>query len=434
MSMMFLNDVFCRHCIKLFLFLAMVGVAGCDHYEFDDDWGKSQSRPIINHAHRQTPIRVFLLEADQIQIRGDEGFYSIWDVSNNRKLFDTAPGQKWQLRRSNNRWYLEESFGKSLLTDDNVAAEAVIEAKSYQDGIVSLGNENLTSYRGNLRFLSVSPGRFAVINIIDIDDYLQGVVGSEMPAYWYKAALRAQSIAARTYALYQMSNKTDKNAWDIGSDQSSQVYLGRTNESPRTIEAVRGTAGLVLAYGLKGREKIFPTFYSAVCGGHTQDAEPTFGLSLAPLKGRLCNYCKSVAKPKRYRWPSVTIAKHKASELLIERFPNLAQLERVVDIKIIAKSDYGRNERVELLGSNGKRNQIRGEELRLALSTKEKPLLSSWFKLVDAGNAWRFEDGHGWGHGVGMCQCGCQQLAKIGKDCVDILQYYYPQAVLLRAY
>ena len=73
-------------------------------------------------------------------------------------------------------------------------------------------------------------------------------------------------------------------------------------------------------------------------------------------------------------------------------------------------------------------------DFRLALSSEKQPLLSSWYQLEDAGQTWRFTQGRGWGHGVGMCQCGSQQMARLGNNAVQILQHYYPQAVLVRAY
>ena len=109
-------------------------------------------------------------------------------------------------------------------------------------------------------------------------------------------------------------------------------------------------------------------------------------------------------------------------------------MEKIKYIKITGRSDNGRIEKVKLTGRSGRTYEMDAESFRLGLSSKDKPLLSSWYQLVDAGGAWRFEDGRGWGHGVGMCQCGSQQMARLGKDCVAILQHYYPESVLVRAY
>ena len=159
-----------------------------------------------------------------------------------------------------------------------------------------------------------------------------------------------------------------------------------------------------------------------------------FGENLPPLKGTSCPYCGKVAKPKYYRWSGLTIAKEEVSRRLIKRFSSLAILDSIIDIKVAARSNYGRVEKLELIGQNGEKRNIRAEDFRLAISTKEKPLLSSWYKLTDGSKVWRFDDGRGWGHGVGMCQCGSQQMALLGKDSIAILKHYYPQALLVRAY
>jgi len=119
---------------------------------------------------------------------------------------------------------------------------------------------------------------------------------------------------------------------------------------------------------------------------------------------------------------------------LIRRYSILQNLGRIVDIKVASRSDYGRVEKLELTGSTGKNHLIGAEEFRLALSSKKKPLRSSWYQLIDNGSTWRFENGKGWGHGVGMCQSGCQGMAQNGKSSVAILEYYYPRSILVRAY
>ena len=119
---------------------------------------------------------------------------------------------------------------------------------------------------------------------------------------------------------------------------------------------------------------------------------------------------------------------------MIQRDGQLAALEKVVSIRITAVSDYGRIERVELTGRNGKRASIRGEDFRLAITSTEKPLLSSWFTMVETGDRYHFQQGRGWGHGVGMCQYGCRQMADNGKNCVEILGFYYPSSTLVKVF
>lgn len=380
-------------------------------------------------------IRVFLFKTDQADISCLGDSISIWNPAEEKEILRLSGPIKCRWDRDKDKWIISQSAQKksAAAPDKYELVNAVIEFRPGPEGILALGKDKLIPYRGVLRCLSRRDDQFALVNVVDIEDYLLGVVGAEVYAYWHKPTLRAQSVASRTYALYQMRGNDEKD-WDIGSNQASQMYGGLTKESSRVTQSVKETCGVVLAYGSKGKEKIFPTYYSAICGGHTQNAAPVFGQALEPLAGQGCRFCQSVAPTQRYRWPDVTIDKKKVSDRLIKRYPVLTTLKKIINISFVGTSDYGRAEKVKLTGSNGRHEYIRGEDFRLAISTAEKPLLSSWFTLVDAGDAWRFENGHGWGHGVGLCQYGSWQMARQGNNCVQILQHYYAGAVLVRAY
>ncbi|MBN1765213.1 MAG: SpoIID/LytB domain-containing protein [Sedimentisphaerales bacterium] len=431
----------------------MAGLYSCDRPETNmsagvsDNSGSGQragpdvsrrSGPTVpKRSMNYIPIRVYLWESNSITVKTPDvsSVVSVRDSESNQENLSLSAGSYYHLYRNSDIWNLEDKYGSNILPEDLKNAN-ILEFQSRDSNPISVGIKRVKPYLGIIQCQggSASDG-FAVVNVLDIEDYLAGVVPAEMPAYWHKAALRAQAIAARTYALYQMHcGNQNHTGWDIGSGQASQVYNGLLGQSRRTNEAVHETQGLVLTFGEPGEEKIFPTFYSSVCGGHTQDAAPVFGLAIASLNGHECYFCQGVAPAEKYRWPEVAIDKDKVNDLLLKRYPALRRLDRIVDIKILEKSEYGRNVRVELIGSNGKTSRIRGEDLRLSLTSKETPILSSWFRLVDDGDRWRFTDGQGWGHGVGMCQCGCQQMAMLGRNCVEILQFYYPDAVLLRAY
>ena len=436
--------------LKLVFFLFFVWICvGCDrdgsvvqasartdHTTIADHRPGITSRRVVGELGGVN-IRVFLSKQDEIKVicRGDT--FAVWSAEEDGVPLQLAAERKYRFSRGQRQWViaaLPENAEAGQTVAPIVIGGDQIELRPGPKGFLSAGEKQATPYRGVLRCLGQAPGRFALVNVVDIEDYLLGVVGKEVYAYWHKPTLRAQSIAARTYALYQMHCRQANDSWDIGSDQSSQMYGGVAGESARIAEAVKDTRGVVLAYGAVGKEKIFPTYYSAVCGGHTQNAEPVFGQRLMPLTGQGCRYCQAVAPAQRYRWPSVTISKAVASDLLIKRYSSLASLKKIVNIRPVAHSDYGRAEKIALTGSNQQRCYVRAEDFRLALSQGPKPLLSSWYRMVDAGDAWRFEDGRGWGHGVGLCQYGSEQMASQGSGCVQILQHYYPGAVLVRAY
>jgi len=395
---------------------------------------------------------VLLAQQGEIDIRceaagtGRGSFFNLRQTRTDNKLRQLTVNRRYRLRLIRGRWSVTR---RGMETTDPAESDfgialGPIETDISPNGIISLwlqNNEKTARYRGSIRFVPTGSDQFAVVNVVDIEDYLLGVVGAEMYSSWRKSALRAQSIASRTYALYQvyMGNvdglsSGDRRFWDVKNTQASQVYAGLAAENQRVTQAVRQTAGIVLAYGPKGREKIFPTYYSAICGGHTQNAAKVFGQNIKPLAGRPCTYCKKISPEEKYNWPSVIIKKKWISNQLIKRYPEFAELKKIVDVRIAGKSYYGRVEKVELTGSNQKRAYLSGEDFRLVVCRAGKKLLSSWYQTTDLGQSLRFENGRGWGHGVGLCQWGSQQMAKEGKNSVEILRYYYPGATLVKGY
>jgi stage II sporulation protein D len=133
-------------------------------------------------------------------------------------------------------------------------------------------------YRGTLE-LAVQGSYLRVVNRISIESYLQGVVAGEMPHTWPLEALKAQAVAARSYAL---ANLVRGKPFDLYSDQRSQVYGGVAGEKPRTSEAVRATAGRVVLYG----GKVASTLYFSSSGGRTASAEDVFGVAVPYLLSR----------------------------------------------------------------------------------------------------------------------------------------------------
>ncbi|MBN1844433.1 MAG: SpoIID/LytB domain-containing protein [Sedimentisphaerales bacterium] len=408
---------------------------GCDGKDRAAEEGWSAARDPVPMAAQPSgvEVRVLLFHAGELEVVCPAGSLEIRPAAAGREPLRVPTGRACRLSRRAGRWECRVPAADPAALDA-LAAGRELEIRPSDGAVLELPADPPRRYRGRLHLLAESSDRFAVVNRVDIEDYLAGVIGSEMPSYWHPAALRAQSIASRTYALYQMHIRGGRGDWDLSSDQSSQVYGGVARETGRTSQAIRQTRGVVLTCDWKGSEKLFPAYYSSTCGGHTQDAAAVFGEDLPALKGTVCPYCGKVARQEYYRWAPLAISKPVVSQRLIERYAALKDLAEIADIRVVAQSPYGRVEKLELVGTNGRRARLRAEDFRLAVHRDETPLRSSWYDLADGGTVWRFENGHGWGHGVGLCQCGTQQLARLGEDCVSILSYYYPESMLVRAY
>ena len=311
-----------------------------------------------------------------------------------------------------------------------------------EDASISIDDR---AYRGSFRFVPTGEANsFDVVNDVDIDSYLQGVLARELYRSWHEETYRAQAIVARTYALYQARMADRARHWDLYPDQRSQVYGGVQDESSRSRRAVEDTAGIVLAYGQPGEERIFKTYFSACCGGVTQSAADAFGEPyVVPLSDQDAHGLCSPAP--RFNWGPVEISKAELTRRLRlygeRRSPGARHIQSLSRLEIQSANRFNRPIRFVAIDADGTRYSLLGEELRNAVNgfaTKEQPqrLHSSFVKVVNepGSDVIRFVEGHGHGHGVGMCQWCSQLRAEAGMQHEDIVLSGFPRSKLVRAY
>ncbi len=297
-------------------------------------------------------------------------------------------------------------------------------------------------YRGDCRLVPVGGGgKFDVVNDLDVDSYLKGVVAKEMLADWHQQAYRAQAIVARTYALYELNTAGGGRHWDLHPDERSQVYGGIAGESRKSRSAVDATVGIVVASGAKGREKIFKAYFSACCGGIAQSANDAFGdPPSVPLSGRIIGTRCNISP--RFNWQPIVIRKDELTRRI--RTWGASQGGPEKDIGMIDRIDIafasppsGRPVRFFITDTSGRRYHIGGTELRTAINFSVPDAVripSSFFTPTNEPTQIRFVDGHGFGHGVGLCQWCAQAQAERGIRHEDIVLDAYPNSSLQRAY
>jgi stage II sporulation protein D len=226
-------------------------------------------------------------------------------------------------------------------------------------GVTTLGGYG--TYRGVLEF---TPGTFSgltVVNSVGLEDYLQGVVPAESPASWPLEALKAQAIAARTYAITTSQGTT------LYSDTRSQVYRGVSAETPASNEAVAETRGQVVEYN--GRP--VTTYFFSTSGGRTEDVENAFGGAPEPWLVSVDDPYDNVSP--RHRWQprtlSLATAGRKLRGLYAGAFQGVRVTQRGVSPRIIA---------AQVLGSGGS-TTVSGSTLRARLG-----LFDTWayFKTI----------------------------------------------------
>jgi stage II sporulation protein D len=252
-----------------------------------------------------------------------------------------------------------------------------------------------------------------VINALGLEAYLRGVVGGEMPASWEVEALKAQAVAARTYAVARRRDARVAGApFDLLDDTRSQVYGGVPSGSfaDRISEAVSSTAGQVLGF----RGKAFTAYFHSTCGGHTESAERIFGTDrgIGPLEGAPCGFCEG---SPTYRW-----------EARLPRAEVEAALgvEGIRSVRAVDPGPSGRCLEVTVEGAGGEK-VLSSMEFRRLLGYAV--LKSTAFTAEFEGDDVLFR-GTGFGHGVGMCQWGARGMARAGRNAEAILQRYYPGA------
>ena len=291
---------------------------------------------------------------------------------------------------------------------------ASLDLKPSGENIIRINGK---AHRGTLRLIRLKD-RLAIVNIMDIETYLMGVLPSEMPLSWPDEALKAQAVAARTYALYYRGAHV-KQQWDVVATVEDQVFNGGPI-AERTRAIIRATRGQVLLH----KDKLFPAFFHSTCGGNTES--PGVALNQSEfnfLEGTSCTFCET---SRHYRWkvvlPEDKIAKQLAASGIIVGHP-------ILRIRALSNvPDQGRSVLVEWKDG---RTQIPIVDFRRAVGRMH--VKSGKFACAPITGAYVFT-GRGLGHGTGMCQYGARGLAKLGRTYEEILTYYYKNSRLERRY
>lgn len=412
-------------------------------------------------------VRVLLLEGPLITVgaAGSSGL-RLRDQEG-RPLLDVGPGHQLRVRRSGARLALEPLPGgpgtggtAASPTAGDLAppGEGEAAASPRQVPLQELRLEPIDPrgllvlkqrrYRGQLLLRAEGEGLLA-INHLPLESYLAGVVGSEMPSSWPQAALRAQAVASRTYALHQLRPDAP---FDLKSTVASQVYKGVEAETSSVREAVASTRAQVLMYG----DRLINAVFHSSSGGLTENS--------GDLWSRQLPYLVSVPDDDTAS-PGSRWEKTFPPEALRQAFQEIGG---ALTIQPLQTSRSGRLRQVKVVGPGGEL-VLSGSALRERLglrstlvnfrfepagpvgrgasfppfltpppslpgesaSAAAAPLTAFASREEPAAPALRLVvDGRGYGHGVGMSQWGAYGLALRGKSHEDILRHYYRGAVL----
>ncbi len=272
-------------------------------------------------------------------------------------------------------------------------------------------------YPGTLRVLR-SGDAITLINALDVETYLRGVLGSEMPASWALEALKAQAVAARTYVLFFCRERAAFE-WDVTSTVEDQMYSGGAVQ-PSVSEAVRQTSGQALLH----RNRLFPAFYHSTCGGSTETPGRALGKPEYDFMGSAtCAYC---APSKHYTWSGRLSGADLAARLRKEGIAVVAPVREIAPTQV--PSDGERAVRIVYGGGDVTLSMI--DFRRIAGRSLVR---SGRFECRREGGDFVFT-GRGFGHGAGMCQYGAKGMADAGRSYREILAHYYGQTRIEKLY
>ena len=283
-------------------------------------------------------------------------------------------------------------------------------------------------YDGRLLVHAVD-GKLVLVNELDMETYIAGVIGNEVGPNAEAATYRAQAVAARTYAWKRVKEQDANVRFHLYDSAASQVYKGRSVPKQygiRYADMVRNTnatRGVIVTHD--GRP--FRTYYASTCGGHTTQPETSGldpGLASEPLRGVACSHCTT---SKYFTW-SRTITD---AEVLAGLKRRKRAVKAPVHAMKITKRGRGNwvAEAAILHGPKKQTHVLPGHELRSALGLRSNKVES----ITRVVGGWTVK-GRGWGHGVGMCQMGGIGMGKAGANESEILRYYYPGATLEKVY
>lgn len=272
-------------------------------------------------------------------------------------------------------------------------------------------------YRGQLEIFGLSNGTITVVNILPLEEYLYGVIPGEMPYTWSLESLKAQAIAARTYALANIGQYS-KRGFDMLATPESQVYLGAEGEQENTNKAVNETKDMVITYN----GKLITAYYHSTSGGMTEN-----GFDLWDDQPYLKSVPDFDQNSPKYIWYQ-NIYANQLKQSLIKIGINVGD---VINIRPTRRSQTGRIKELLIEGVNGVQN-VEGAKFRRILNLNSTffnvgPMIIGGENVKDnqiIPQVFQFA-GRGWGHGMGMSQWGAQQMAVNGKNYEQILTYYY---------
>ena len=340
------------------------------------------------------------------------------------------------------------------VTVNGKVIDSVAYVRAWQGNTAGTITINNKPYRGAIKIVPTATGGMMLINEVTMEDYLYGVVPVEVSPSWPQEAIKAQAVAARTYALYNMKQSAAK-AYDTEVDSNFQSYRGQAAEYSSTNKAVDDTKGMVIQY--KG-EPILAVFHSNA-GGYTENSENVWGSNLPYLRG-VKDYTDYAQSGDSFAWTvkltraemetklkaaGKDVGTPKEIKLSTLRARPMKFTDRGVSGRVLTADFVGDKKTITLTGDTIKKIFGLKSTLFDFYVNVNAPSTAASFKNPKAYHTFKKATdtvsirGYGWGHGLGLSQRGAEGMAaKAPASAKDyyktILMHYYTGVTIDKAY
>ncbi len=363
---------------------------------------------MLPESHAAQSIRVLLTrDVQQLEVHTDQ---TIWVTDEHDQAWSYRP-----VLRIKVRGHALILNGKPVVSDQLTLRAGNHDLKLWLNGngkrtaLFASDDKGALQISGLIQLVRRGKG-LLLVNHVDLEEYVKGVVPAEVNPAWHPEMLKVQAVATRTYALYQHMLSSTRD-YDVVAGIQDQVYRGRQGIDARVVEAVEFTRGLVMTY--QGAP-IYAAF-SSTAAGITEDAMVVWSKDLPYLKGVECPF--DIESPY-YQW-KVSLKIGSLEKILRQQGFAVGTISAITPL---AYSRAGRVATLRIVHSSGELT-IRGEDLRKAVGYAVIP--STQFAVESFGQE-VIISGYGAGHAVGLCQWGAKELAELGYSFSSILGYYYP--------
>ncbi len=307
--------------------------------------------------------------------------------------------------------------GAFLVGREKLRSEVLVIRPAAKAGELSLDGRR---YRGALE-LRHKGGGLTAVNIVPVDGYLRSVVPEEMPVDWPAEAIKAQSVAARSFALASRGRHASE-GYDLCTTTHCQLYTGTAAEKSASNAAIKATRGEVLTYGGKPIEALFHTD----SGGMTENSEDVWGSHVPYLRAAKDTPAKTMPWTK-------TISRADLERKLAAKGHDIGKVRSLA----LSPLAIGRAAKDRTASGRVKTMTVKGTKGTATLSgTTWRSLLGLKSTLFDAKltkDAVTFT-GYGSGHGLGISQWGAERMAAKGASYAEILHHYYTGTTLQQLY